>query len=480
MDFHILRQQGLSIRKIAALRGVSRNTVRRALRSTSPPSGKRRREGGAKLAPYVDQITAWLRDPVTTLWSAERIFDELGDRGYDGGRTVLKEHVRRHRPRPKPLAEARFFVKPGQQMQVDWGEMGIVSVGGVPRKVYAFVAVLAWSRAMFVRFTTDMQLLTWLDCHYRAFTFFGGVPAETLIDNLKTGVLSRAGGTVHWHPSYEELAVNVGFRPLAHFPMRPKTKGRVERMVPFVRGRFFIGRDIVDLVSLNAQAEQWLRERANQRIHPITRERPCDRFAIEREALKPLRDYDIMLEESRVADAYALVNVDGVRYSVPAIFARQPLTLQRRIDGLRLLKDGETLASHDYAPPGQRLVQIPEHLPPRPQPRHERFAALGEAVVERFGEGGRRYVAAVEAKAPHAPLALLREVLERDAEFHHDVVAGAIESLLAFDVVKRGVLSTLCHRFGGTPRITAEPAASVLPHIEVEQRSLAVYDEFAA
>lgn len=140
MDFHILRQQGLSIRQIATLRGVSRNTVRRALRRTSPPTGKRRREGGAKLAPYVDQIAAWLRDPVTSQWSAERIFDELRDRGYEGGRTVLKEHIRRHRPQPAPLAEARFFVKPGQQMQVDWGEMGVVPVGGVSCKVYAFVA----------------------------------------------------------------------------------------------------------------------------------------------------------------------------------------------------------------------------------------------------------------------------------------------------------------------------------------------------
>jgi len=480
MDFHTLRQQGLSIRKIAALRGVSRNTVRRALRSTKPPTGTRQRAGGVKLAPYLDQIAAWLRDPVTTQWSAERIFDELCARGYDGGRTVLKEHVRRERPRPKPLAEARFFVKPGQQMQVDWGEMGVVSVGGVARKVYVFVAVLAWSRAMFVRFTTDMQLLTWLDCHYRAFTFFGGVPAETLIDNLKTGVLSRAGGTVRWQPSYEELAVNLGFRPLAHFPMRPKTKGRVERMVAFVRGRFFVGRDIVDMDGLNVQAEQWLIERANKRIHRITRERPCDRFTIEREALKPLRKYDIVLEESRVADAYALVSFDGVRYSIPATFARQPVTLQLRIDGLRILKDREIIASHAYAPSGQRLVELPEHLPPRPQPRHERFAALGEQVVNRFGESGRRYVAIVEAKAPHAPLALLREVLERDAEFQHDVVAAAIDSLVAFKVVKRGALSSLCHRFGGTPRIAVDPTPSSIPHVEVEKRSLAVYDEYAA
>lgn len=479
MDFHILKQQGLSIRQIAALRGVGRNTVRRALRRTSPPTGKRRREGGAKLVPYLDQIAAWLRDSVTSQWSAERIFDELRDRGYEGGRTVLKEHVRRSRPRLAPVAEARFFVKPGQQMQVDWGEMGVVSVGGVSRKVYAFIAVLAWSRAMFVRFTTDMQLLTWLDCHYRAFAFFGGVPAETLIDNLKTGVLSRAGGTVRWHPAYEELAVNLGFRPLAHFPMRPKTKGRVERMVSYVRGRFFLGREIVDLEGFNAEAERWLRERANQRIHRVTRERPSDRFTVERAALRPLRSYDIMLEESRVADAYALVSVDAVRYSVPAAFARQPVTLQRRIDGVSFLKDGELLAQHAYAPPGQRLMQVPEHLPPPPKPRHERFAALGELVVERFGEIGRRYVAEVEGRAPHAPLALLREVLEHDAEFDHDIVAAAIESLLAFHVVKRGMLSTLCHRFGGTPRIPSG-YPSALPHVEVEQRSLAVYDEAAA
>ena len=73
-----------------------------------------------------------------------------------------------------------------------------------------------------------MELLTWLDCHRRAFAFFGGVPHEVLIDNLKTGVLSRAGRTVQWHPSYAALAVGCGFVPLAHFPMRPKTKGRVE------------------------------------------------------------------------------------------------------------------------------------------------------------------------------------------------------------------------------------------------------------
>jgi transposase len=478
MDFHILRQQGLSIRKIAALRGVSRNRVRRALRSPAPPTGSRHRAKGAKLEPFRPLIESWLRDEVTSQWTAERIFDELIARGYDGGRTVVKDHVQVHRPRPTPIAEARFFVKPGQQMQVDWGEMGVVSVGGEQRKLYAFVAVMSWSRALFVRFTTNMRMLTWLDCHRQAFEFFGGVPSEVLIDNLKTGVISRAGGTVRFHPQYEQLAVGYGFRPIACFPQRPKTKGRVERMVRFVRERFFVGRKIGDLGTLNAQALAWLYERANARTHRGTRQRPCDRFTIEQAALGPLREYDVVLEEPRVADAYALVSVDGVRYSVPSDYARRPLILQRRPDGLSFLVDGNVISHHGYAAPGQRLVQDPAHLPPPPKPRHERFAQLGDAVIARLGEIGRTYVSLVEAKAPHAPLAVLREVLEREMEFGVAVVTAALQTLLDFAIVKRGLLSTLCYRFG-SPRIIV-PTVGSLPHVEVESRQLSVYDEAAA
>lgn len=476
MDFHMLRRQGLSIRKIAALRGVSRNTVRRALRSAVTPTGKRRRNKGVALDPYASQIDAWLRDEVKSRWTVERMFDELQDRGYIGGHTVLKEYVRAHRLQTPTMGEARFFVKPGQQLQVDWAEMGAVSVSGVQRKLYGFVAILAWSRALFVCFTTDMQLLTWLDCHRRAFAFFGGVPSEVLIDNLKTGVLSRAGGTVCWQPSYEALAVGYGFQPIAHFPMRPKTKGRVERIVRFARERFFAGRDVVDLEHFNAEAMRWLHERANRRVHRITRERPCDRFTIERQLLRPLGEYDVVLESTRVADAYGLVSVDGVRYSVPAEHARRVVTQQRRPKSLTFLLGEQIVAQHGYPAHGVRLVQDAQHLPPPPKPRHERFAQLGEAIVDRFGECGRRYVEEIERKAPHAPLALLREVLARNEEYGRVVVAAAMESLVQFSIVKRGTLSMLCHRFGGTPKIQT-PGSTALPHVDVERRQLSVYDE---
>jgi hypothetical protein len=332
---------------------------------------------------------------------------------------------------------------------------------------------------MFVCFTTNMSMLAWLDCHLRAFRFFGGVTAEVLIDNLKTGVSSRAGGTVRWHPKYEEFAVGMGFRPIAHFPRRPKTKGRVERMVRFLRQGFFVGRELSTLEELNRSALVWLEVRANRRVHRVIGARPCDRFAIERAALSPVPDYDVVLEEPRVSDSYALVSVDGVQYSIPPKYPRRDVTVQFRTSDLRFFVDGTIVATHDYAKPGQRLVQDPAHMPVLPRPKHQAFAHLADAVAERFGEVGRSYAEMVERTAPHAPLALLREVLERGTEYGDPLVSAALETLVNLSIVKRGMLSRLCERFG-TIHVIDRPNIEELPHVDIEQRSLSVYEVVAA
>ncbi|MDQ2679568.1 MAG: IS21 family transposase [Candidatus Eremiobacteraeota bacterium] len=478
MDFHTMRRQGLGIRKIANISGSSRNAVRRALRSLTPPTGKRHRPQGLKLSPYFALIQHWLADPIKGNWTGARMLDELHDRGYDGGRTVLLDYLVQHRPKPALPAEARFFVKAGQQMQVDWGEMGCVPIGGVPRKLYVFVAVLAWSRKMFIRFTTDMQLLTWLDCHAHAFKYFGGVPNEVLIDNLKTGVASRTGSTVRWNTSYQAFAVGYGFTPMAHFPMRPKTKGRVERMMRYVRQAFFDGTTVHDVPQLNENALLWLDHRANQRVHRITRVRPQERFAVEKEALAPVPFYDVKLEYPRTVDVYGMVAFSGVRYSVPSAYARRHVSVQERPLDLTVVCNGETIVTHAYAPPGVRYVQLPEHLPPKPQPRHEAFAALGDQISTILGPLGRTYVNAVQKRAPHAPLAILREVLKSHAEFGTAIVAQAVQTALDHKVVKRETIARICYRFGKPPTIVL-PTIQRLPHIEVEQRALSAYEEAA-
>ena len=476
MDFHTLRMQGLSIRKIAALRGVGRNAVRRALRSPQAPTGKRNRPQGLKLAPYLDTISSWLADPVKSLWTGERMFDELQIVGYDGGRTVLKDYLQTRRRRHQP-AEQRFFVRPGQQMQVDWGELGVVELGSHRTKLYVFVAVMAWSRALFVRFTTDMQMLTWLDCHRRAFVFFGGVPKQVLVDNLKTAVTSRVGENVIWNAKYNEFAVAHQFIPKACWPARPKTKGRVERMVRYVRERFFVGRDLGDLALLNAEAEQWLLERANRRIHRAIGEMPESRLASEQTLLNIVPEYDLVLEEPRVADAYGLVRYRKVRYSLPEEHARMPVIVQLRVDGLSIVVGGKSVRRHQYAPIGVSLMQDPADLPKPIKPRHDRFSELARQVAREFGDVGRRYADFIEKRAPHAPLAILREVLDRHDEFGRDVVAPILQQLVGAGVVKRNLLTQLCYRRRRVPRLRQR--AGHIPAIVVEQRPLADYDRVA-
>ncbi|MDF3223324.1 DDE-type integrase/transposase/recombinase, partial [Escherichia coli] len=93
----------------------------------------------------------------------------------------------------------RFETEPGRQMQVDWGTM---RNGRSP--LHVFVAVLGYSRMLYIEFTDNMRYDTLETCHRNAFRFFGGVPREVLYDNMKTVVLQRDAyqtGQHRFHPS---------------------------------------------------------------------------------------------------------------------------------------------------------------------------------------------------------------------------------------------------------------------------------------
>jgi hypothetical protein len=151
--------------------------------------------------------------------------------------------------------------------------------------------------------------------------------------------------------------------------------------------------------------------------------------------------------------------------------------LQLRIDGLTIVANGTAVKRHPYASPGVYVVQDPADLPAPIRPRHDRFSELARHVAAEFGELGQRYANLVEKRAPHAPLAVLREVLDRHDEFGRDVVASALERLVDGGIVKRNLLSQLCYRRRCTPRL---PKRSVrIPTVAVEQRPLAVYDRAA-
>jgi transposase len=271
-------------------------------------------------------------------FTAQQLFQRLREAGYAGGYTRLTDYVRLVRPAPGPAFLTLQFA-PGQCAQVDWGSAGWLPVGATRRRLSFFVMVLCYSRRMYVEFTLAQTQEHFLACHQHAFEYFGAVPAEIMVDNCKTAVLSHPlGQSAMFHPRYQDFAQHYGFTIKACGARKPHEKGRVEKAVHYVKQNFLAGLDLAGLDALNAAARQWLDQVANLRVHGETHQVPQELFAQERTQLRPLTvlPYDLATLHTVLASRRCRVTFDTNRYSVPPACAGQSLILKVTPDRLYL------------------------------------------------------------------------------------------------------------------------------------------------
>jgi transposase len=159
--------------------------VRRVLAQagTPPPTPARSRKVDPYLGFLQEKLEEYPRVPASVLFRMSQ------ERGYPGSERQLRQVVGSLRPRRAAEAFLRLRTLPGEQGQIDWGHFGKIQVGRVERPLYAFVAVLSWSRFLFVRFFLEMGQRAFLQGHQEVFQAFGGVPRVLLYDNLKSAVL---------------------------------------------------------------------------------------------------------------------------------------------------------------------------------------------------------------------------------------------------------------------------------------------------
>ena len=117
---------------------------------------------------------------------------------------------------------------------------------------------------------------------------------------------------------------------VGQYSMPIDTKGKVERMVGYVKQHFFVRyRDFADFAHLDQLLEQWLIEEADRRLHGTVKEVVAVRFEREREALMPLpaHRFDTSYVQTRQVGWDAYIDVRGNRYSVPAPYCGQTVTV---------------------------------------------------------------------------------------------------------------------------------------------------------
>ena len=295
MTIKILHQQGHSQREIAKQLGISRNTVKKYLqRDEDQPQYAARPVTSQKLDLYKDYLKERVALAAPVHLSAVVLMREIKEQGYDGGITRLRQFLVDLRGSSTPETIIRFETDPGKQMQVDWGQMR-----GGKTPLHAFVAVLGYSRALFVRITDNMRYDTLEECHRLAFEYFQGIPQQIWYDNMKTVVIERnAYGVGHhrFHQGLYQFAKTQGFMPKVCKPYRPQTKGKVERMVQYVRNNFYAPLSTklsasglaLDVDTANIQLMPWLNDIANVRLHDTIKEQPIKRLEHERAYLQAL------------------------------------------------------------------------------------------------------------------------------------------------------------------------------------------------
>lgn len=358
--FH--QERGLSFNQIAAELGIRPQTVAKYANLATFPR-RRGTKRPSKLDPFKPAITRWLeRHP----YSATQIYQRLcADEGYSGGLSIVKEYVRAVRPVRHPAFLTLAFA-PGEAAQVDWGSAGTITLGNTRRRLSFFVMVLCHSRMAYVEFTCGEAMEHFLACHRNALEFFGGTPGVILIDNLKTGVLKHPfGERAVFNPRYLDFAAHYGFEPRACNVRKANEKGRVESGVGYVKKNFLAGLDLPNsLGGVNTAARRWLDTIANVRDHRATRKPPVELFLIEKPALRPL---PTVAGDTSVTRLVRVTNrcrvvLDTNRYSVPALYASQRLTLVALADRLCLYHSHNLVASHPRCYERHRDFENPDHV----------------------------------------------------------------------------------------------------------------------
>ena len=235
------------------------------------------------------------------------------------------------------------------------------------RKAWAFIMVLSYSRHRFVRFVFTMDIASWVDCHIRAFRFFGRVPSVIVLDNLKRGVIKPDIYDPTLNFAYADLERHFGFVADPARVRSPKLKGKVERMVPVVRQHLLAGRLFKDIQEANKRALSWGRHEIGQQIHGTTKRRPYAVFLKEeRAAFQPLPDrpFEIPLwKKCRVHLDHHIV-FDKAYYSLPTRYIGKEVWVKGTRKLVEIYDEQERIKTHVRAKtPGQRTTDIHDYPP---------------------------------------------------------------------------------------------------------------------
>lgn len=320
--------------------GISRARLRRMKEhgfEDTEHAAKGRRASTTLLTGYTGILDGLLKAGVT---NSAVCLSRLRANGFQGGKTIVKDYIAAHQHLVPPARYAvapqgnrgrRYTTGPGEAYQMDWGFTKVSSYAGEEYSVACFAMVCHHCGEQYVEFFPNAKQENLFIGMLHGFRYMG-VPQYILTDNMKSVVIRRdQEGNPLWQKDYEQFMRTVGFQTKLCKPRHPFTKGKVERLIRFVKDNFLAGRTFWNVTDLNLSALDWCDEQ-NTTFHrglgipqDIHRER-CGTVATKLDDSPELLLY--FCPERRISfDGF--VNYEGRRFGVPYTYRGKTARVMR-------------------------------------------------------------------------------------------------------------------------------------------------------
>jgi transposase len=343
-EINQLIKMGLKKSQIARKLNISRPTLDKYLEMPPDEFDRfvcRTQERSRKPEPFKNDILCWLKEFPDI--SAAQVFDWLEERfqALPFSEVTLRRYVRVLRQKhdiPK-TARSRDYepvdeLPMGKQMQVDFGTIKVPSEAEKEIRLYVMCFVLSHSRYKYCEWqdrpfsTPDI-----IRIHENAFEFYGGIADEIVYDQDHLILTSENHGDLIYTQAFSGYLQKRRFRVYMCRKADPESKGKIEKVVDFVKNNYARHRTFYNIDQWNEDCQNWLQRRGNGKKHGTTRKIPAEVFVEEKKYLRPVLD-KIKTNLPALSIPYQVrkdntVPIKGNRYTVPRGTYKGPYTYVR-------------------------------------------------------------------------------------------------------------------------------------------------------
>ena len=235
---------------------------------------------------------------------------------------------------------------------MDWGFTDVLDYDGRSFRVACFAMICHHCGQRYVEFFPNARQENLFIGMVHALQYMG-IPRSVLTDNMKSVVLHRdLEGRPVWQKDYETFMKTVGFETKLCKPRHPFTKGKVERLIRFVKENFLVDRVFSNITDLNWQALDWC-NRQNSVYHKaidgVPQQIHMASCAVRLRELPKSDAVRFYLCPERKISFDGFVNYEGRRFGVPYSYPRTTARISRSGDTLYIYSDDLSilLATHN-------------------------------------------------------------------------------------------------------------------------------------